>query len=116
MNAILGARIRNLRESKGLTQEQVAEKMSCTRQKYARIEKGLIDISYASLITIAQVLEINIEDITSSVNNISQKEPMFRGNDKYIQTDKFEYINEMIDTFYAHRKLYNSVKQVNENE
>ena len=64
MNAILGARIRNLRESKGLTQEQIAEKMNCTRQKYARLEKGLIDISYASLTTVAQVLGIKIEDIT----------------------------------------------------
>ncbi len=49
MNAIIGARIRSLRESKGFTQEQMADKMNCSRQKYARLEKGLIDISYASL-------------------------------------------------------------------
>lgn len=116
MNAILGARIRNLRESKGLTQEQIAEKMSCTRQKYARLEKGLIDISYASLTTVAQVLGIAIEEITSSVNNISQEQPMFRGDSSSVQEDKFAYINNMIDTFYAHRKLYNSVRQADANE
>ena len=116
MNAILGARIRNLRESKGLTQEQIAERMNCTRQKYARIEKGLIDISYASLTTIAKILGVKIEEITSSVNNISQEQPMFRGTSDSIREDKFEFINGMIDTFYAHRKLYNNIRQVDVNE
>ncbi len=116
MNAILGARIRNLRESKGLTQEQVAEKMHCTRQRYARIEKGLTDISYASINNIAQVLGIKVEEITSSVNNVSSDQLMFRANSNSIQEDKFEFITNMIDTFYAHRKLYNSVRQVDVSE
>lgn len=113
MNEILGARIRFLRESKGLTQEQVAEKMNCTRQKYARIEKGLIDISYASIVMISEILEVQVEDITSSVNNINEKQLLFRRTGDSIREDKFDYIMEMIDTFYAHRKLYNSVRQVN---
>jgi transcriptional regulator with XRE-family HTH domain len=116
MNAIIGARIRSLRESKGFTQEQMADKMNCSRQKYARLEKGLIDISYASLFTVAQVLGIKVEDITSSVNNIAQEQALFRANNQSIQEDKFEYINRMIDTFYAHRKLYQSVRQVDVNE
>lgn len=116
MNAILGMRIRFLRESKGFTQEQIAEKIKCSRQKYARLEKGLIDISYANLMTVAHVLGIKVEDITSSVNNISQEQPMFRANNESIQEDEFEYINKMIDTFYAHRKLYQSVRQVNVDE
>ena len=111
MNAILGARIRSLREAKGLTQELIAGKMGFTRQKYARIEKGLIDISYASLVTVAQVLEIKIEEITSAINNITQEQPMFRGDSHDVQEDRFVFINNMIDTFYAHRKLYNSVRQ-----
>lgn len=114
MNAILGAKIRSLREAKGLTQEQVAKKMNCTRQKYARIEKGLVDISYASITAIAQILGVTTEEITSVVNN--QEQTMFRSNGEYIEEDKFEYINKMIDTFFAHRKLYNSVRQVDMNE
>lgn len=116
MNAILGARIKSLREFKGLTQEQIAEKMDCTRQKYARLEKGLIDISYASISIIAQVLGVKIEEITSVVNSTIKEEPMFRGNDGSSEVDKFEYINNMLDTFYTHRKLYNSVRQVEVDE
>lgn len=116
MNAILGSRIRSLREFKGLTQEQMAEKMNCTRQKYARIEKGLIDISYASITCVAQILGIKTEEITSSVNDADQKPPMFRESAVSIQGDKFEFINEMLDTFYAHRKLYKSVRRDDVNE
>lgn len=116
MNAVLGARIRNLREAKGLTQEQVAEQMHCTRQRYARIEKGLTDISYASINIIAQVLGVNVEEITSAVNPVSSGQPLFRANNQTIQEDKFEFITNMIDTFYAHRKLYNSIRQVEASE
>jgi len=116
MNEILGARIRSLRESKGFTQEQIADKMNCSRQKYARLEKGLLDISYASISIIAQVLGVKTEEITSSVNNICKEEPMFRGDDESLLMDKFEYISNMLDTFYAHRKLYNSVRQVDANK
>lgn len=115
MNAILGARIRALRESKGLTQEHVAEEMNCTRQKYARIEKGLIDISYASIVTIAAVLGVESREITSATDN-NENQPLFRKDTMINNDDKFEYISEMINNFYAHKKIYNSVKQVDVNE
>ncbi len=116
MNAILGSRIKSLREAKGFTQEQLAEKMNCSRQRYARLEKGLIDISFSSISTIAQILSSKIEEITSAVSNDKVGEPMYRGNCVNGQEDKFLFINNMLDTFYAHRKLYNSVRQVEVNE
>ena len=108
---ILGARIKTLRQAKGFTQEQFALKMNCSRQEYAGLEKGLIDISYASITTIAQVLGTKIDEITSVVNNENIEEPIFIGSSDYGHVDKFLYINNMLDTFYAHRKLYNSVRQ-----
>ena len=116
MNAILGARIKSLREAKGFTQEQIAEKMNCSRQKYARLEKGLIDISFASISVISQILGTKLEEITSVVSTEKVDQPMFRGNSDFSQEDKFLFINNMLDTFYAHRKLYNSVRQVEVNE
>lgn len=116
MNDILGARIKSLRETKGFTQEQLAEKLNWSRQKYARLEKGMIDISFASISAIAQILSTKIDEITSAVNNEKVEEPMFRGNSGYEHEDKFLFINNMLDTFYAHRKLYNSVRQGEMNE
>lgn len=111
MNSILGARIRALRELRGLTQEQVAEKLGCTRQKYARIEKGVIDISYASITAIAQIISVGVEEITDSVSQPYIMKTAFRSSGERVQEDKFQYITSMIDTFYAHRKLYNNTRR-----
>ncbi|MCL1874005.1 MAG: helix-turn-helix domain-containing protein [Clostridiales bacterium] len=116
MNTVLGARIKRLRELKGLTQEQVAAFMQCSRQKYARLEKGLIDISYSSISTIAKIFGIKTEEITSAINITHQEDPLFRDGMHTENTDGFEIIDAMLDTFYAHRKLYNSVRQVEINE
>lgn len=111
MNTLLGERIRSLRLSKGFTQEQISEKMHCTRQKYARIEKGLVDISYTNLNVIAQILNIEVEQITSVVDDVEQSISMFRTTENSSATDQFEKMIEMIDTFYAHRKLYIGMRQ-----
>ncbi|MDD4107104.1 MAG: helix-turn-helix transcriptional regulator [Prolixibacteraceae bacterium] len=116
MNSILGAKIKSLRESKGITQEQVAEKLGCTRQKYSRLEKGLVDISYASLAVISKALSVRIKDITSVVDNNFDPEPVYRDNGGSVDSEQFIFINDMIDTFFAHRKLYHSIKQVDEDE
>ncbi len=111
MNSILGARIRALRELRGLTQEQVAEKLDCTRQKYARIEKGVIDISYSSITAIAQIINVDVEEIINSVSQPYTTKTAFRSSGEMVQEDKFQYITSMIDTFYAHRKLYNNTRR-----
>lgn len=107
MNELLGSRIRLLREKKGLTQEQVSEQLGCSRQKYSRIEKGMVDISYAFIVKIADILKIKPDDITIVLKN-DENEPLFRNNQQ--ENDGFDFISELIDVFYAHRKLYNSVK------
>lgn len=116
MNDLLGSRIRALRETMGLTQEQVAGKMNCSRQKYARIEKGLIDISYANIIKIAEILGKSTEEITSAVNHSPNDKPMFRESNQTKNDEPFEYISEMIDKFYAHKRLYNRINKVGEND
>ena len=116
MNAILGARIRTLREEMKLTQEQVSEKLSWTRQKYARLEKGMVDISYSSIVSIAKILNVTADDITSCLDDDNSYTPYFRSNGSVVGETKFEYVIEMIDTFYEHKNLYNSVKKVENDE
>lgn len=116
MNEILGGRIKFLRESKGFTQEQMATEMNCTRQKYSRLEKGLTDISYASIIQISEILEITTEEITNVINDESVCEPMLRAIGDQGFDEDLMFLNNMLDTFYAHGKLYNSVKKVDADE
>ncbi len=116
MNDKLGGRIKFLRESRGFTQEQMATEMNCTRQKYSRLEKGLIDISYANIIQISEILEIGTEEITNVLSDESVSEPMFRAIGNQEHDEDIIFVNKMLDIFYAHGKLYNSVKKVNADE
>lgn len=116
MNTIIGARIRNLRETKGLTQEQVAETLGFSRQRYARVENGLNDFSYITLNKIAQILGITVTDITSSLDQVKEETALYRTNNNGTKEKQFEFIAEMLDTFYAHKKLYNSTKKVDYDE
>ena len=49
MDELLGERIKTLRIVKGFTQEQIADKTGIGRQKYARIEKGVDNITLDNL-------------------------------------------------------------------
>ena len=55
--------IRILRESKGYSQDYMAELMSITQSAYARFERGATKTDLKIVSLIAQVLDINIIDI-----------------------------------------------------
>jgi len=65
----IGKRISDIRETKGLTQAKLAEKLNTTQSVVARIEKGEQNISTETLSNISDVLNkpiINLAD--SSLN------------------------------------------------
>ena len=45
MNELLGGRIKALRSAANFTQEQIADQIGISRQKYARIESGTNNIT-----------------------------------------------------------------------
>ena len=51
MNKLLGSRIKALRSANNLTQEEVADQIGISRQKYARIESGVNSITLDILST-----------------------------------------------------------------
>lgn len=56
----LGAHVRNIREGKGLTQEQVAENTGCISvTSISRIENGHLDPSASTLFEIAKALDMH---------------------------------------------------------
>ena len=57
MNALLGGRIKALRTAKNYTQEQVADRLGISRQKYARVENGTNSITLDILAKIAEILD-----------------------------------------------------------
>ncbi len=103
MKTLIGEQIRKLREAKGITQEQIAEKLNMSRQRFARIEKGLSDISYDVILAVADYLGVSTKDITNVCETVEATS--FRSGGASVST--FKEIEEMVNFFYANKSLYN---------
>lgn len=105
MNEILGGRIKALRCIKHLTQEQMADQIGVSRQKYARIENGTNNITLEVLAQIAKVLEVQVADIT----RVLDESPTiaYRSGDISGSSEK---ITDMLDLFYANKHLYTKLQ------
>lgn len=105
MNEILGERIKALRSGMHLTQEQVADEIGISRQKYARIENGTNNITLEILAQIAKVLGVQVADIT----RVLDETPViaYRNGDTSGSSEK---ITEMLDLFYANKHLYTKLQ------
>ena len=65
---MIGYKIKNIRELKNFTQEYMAEKLDISQAAYSKMEKGDTKISQDKLNKIAEILEINPDDITDFDN------------------------------------------------
>lgn len=61
----LGEKIRQLRKSRGLTQEQLAEKLDIDNKHLSKIENGDHKPTYKLILKLAEVLQINIYDLSN---------------------------------------------------
>lgn len=59
----LSERIRTIRKSKGLTQEQVAERMDISGSAFGQIERNVERATFATLMKLSLALEVSIEDL-----------------------------------------------------
>jgi transcriptional regulator with XRE-family HTH domain len=100
MNEMLGSRIKALRSAKNFTQEQVAERIGVSRQKYARIESGVNSITLDILSEVAKVLDVTVGDIT----RVLDETPVvaYRAGEESGSSKK---IFDMLDLFYANKHM-----------
>ena len=106
MNELLGDRMKALRSAKNLTQEQIADQIGVSRQKYARIESGTNNITLEVLSKIANVLDVTVGDIT----RVLDETPVvaYRAGSDNASSEK---IFNMLDLFYANKHLYAKLQQ-----
>ncbi len=101
MNTLLGRRIKALRTAKNYTQEQLADQINVSRQKYARIENGTNSITLDLLTRIAEVLNVTVGDITRVLEEtppVAYRAGSEEGSSKEIF--------DMLDLFYANKYMY----------
>ncbi len=100
MNEMLGNHIRALRNAKKLTQEQVADQIGISRQKYARIESGVNSITFDILSKVAKVLDVTVGDITKVLDETAAV--AYRTGEESGSSKK---IFDMLDLFYANKSM-----------
>ena len=101
MNELLGNRIKALRSAQNFTQEQIADQIGISRQKYARIESGTNNITLEVLSQIAHVLDVQVGDIMRVLDEMPVV--AYRAGSEEASTKK---IFDMLDLFYANKHLY----------
>lgn len=57
-------KVKEIRESLGLTQGEVAERLDISRQTYARIESGESEITLGQAVKLSKMFDITLADIT----------------------------------------------------
>lgn len=100
MNKILGSRIKALRSANNLTQEQVADQIGISRQKYARIESGVNSVTLDILSKVAEIMGVTVGDITRVLDETSVVQ--YRVGEK---SGSSKEMFDMLDLFYANKHM-----------
>ena len=108
MNEKLGSRIRAIRNIKNYTQEQVANQIGISRQKYARIENGMNSITLDILSKLAGIFDVSVGDITKVLDETPSI--AYRAGDGDISS---EQVFDMLDFFYANKHLHDKIQNRN---
>ncbi len=72
-NKLIGHRIKEIRENRGYTQEQLAEKLNLSVQHVSVIERGVKSPRLDTFIRIANILEINADYLLKDVLRVSSQ-------------------------------------------
>ncbi len=63
----LGRRIRRLREDRGLSQEEIAHRAKLDPKHWSALEHGMTNVTFASLVGIADALKINLSELVEGI-------------------------------------------------
>lgn len=115
MSYALGSRIKELRTNRKISQEQMADVLGTSRQRYSRIENGQIDISFVMIKGIAEYLGVPTSEITCAEEEKKKLTTYFRekSSNKNVM-DSVAKIEEMLEVFNAHEKLYYQMRVRND--
>ena len=87
---MLSENLKNLRKTKGLSQEELAIKLNVVRQTVSKWEKGLSVPDSEMLIRLAEVLDTSVTVLLDETIDMQENEP----TDLKVLSEKLELLNE----------------------
>lgn len=103
MNKLLGRVINHLRKQHGLTQQDLADRLGMSRQKYARIENGVNDITLNLLVKLAEIFHTTVAALTEAAE---QQSVTFCRISEQADEDGIQIVHDMLDLFYANKHVH----------
>lgn len=104
-NKNFGNNLKRLRESKNLTQEELAELIGVEYQTISRIETGLYFTSYENLQKIAQALNVTIADLFDFQNEKLSKQELIKIITKILKTSNENDVEFIYKILLEYKKL-----------
>ncbi len=95
----LADNLKKIRKDNNLSQEQLAEKLSVSRQSVSKWESGISYPEMDKVIQICNLFNLNINElINEDIKEVSEKKEVQKRNNQYI-TSFFDYITKTVDMF-----------------
>ncbi len=97
---IIGNRIQNIRKQRGMTQEQLAERIDVSPHYLSALERGVYNIKLDLLVKILNILDCSADDAFQDVVNNSSKIKASRLSEmlKTLSLDEQRKIYEVVET------------------
>lgn len=121
MNKTIGKRIRNFREAKGFSQEELAEKLKMSRSAYQRLENGETNSWINHIESICTSLDVTAdellktEDSNVQINKENSANESSSNNMIQNQTNNYHLSDKLIEQYEKRCGQYEEiVKQKNE--
>ena len=102
-----GKRVKELRKSLNMTQEQLAEKIGMDTQNFCKMENGNHFPQAKNLVKIAETLNVDIKDLFD-FNHISKKTSLVEEINSYLETATMQ------ETIFIYKFIKN-LQQYNKN-
>lgn len=110
MNKIIGERIKEVRQEKKISQKEVAEKLSCTRELMSYYENGLRTIKAITLIKFANVLNVS-SDYLLGLSNVKSTDTNIKSICDYTGLSETA-INKLHNSTQANKALCEEIISV----
>ena len=109
-----------MRQCKGWTQEEIAEKLNWAVNSYAKVERGETDIKLEKLKKVAEIMEVDVHELIDSNEKtvFNFAENCTQGNNQCIVLTETQCIHELEKSqliIEQKNKEIDSLKKENEN-
>ena len=112
----IGERIRKIREARGLSQKEVANKIKMDQSQYSKLEKDRTDPSLSTLVKVAKALGIQLSELFASdalrdVNSYSKSVLEKISLVEQLDEDEKKSIFKIVDGLVSKKKMKDSLSR-----